>query len=216
MKKILFIAIVLLGLYSCSNKPNESNNTFTDNRDGKIYKTIKIGNQIWMAENLNYEAPKSFHYLLSNYSDNGREYIKEILKKPPESWTYYGYDVALSACPEGWHIPSMDEWIILKDNLKKSNMNDSTLLNGGSSGLNFLLLYYYNPFYKNDKKSITSTISIGNKFGELGMYWSSTDRGGQNGGKKIFTIFKTGENDFESIQENDKNEVGLSVRCVKD
>jgi uncharacterized protein (TIGR02145 family) len=71
--------------------------TLTDSRDNKTYRTIKIGNQIWMAENLRHEIPNAKCY--DNNSDNC-ERIGII---------YYWND-AKTICPFGWHLPSNAEW----------------------------------------------------------------------------------------------------------
>ena len=53
-KAVLFFALVLI-FSSCNKEENSGpEGTFTDSRDGKVYKTIKIGNQTWLAENLAY------------------------------------------------------------------------------------------------------------------------------------------------------------------
>ena len=72
-------------------------NTFTDPRDGKVYRTVKIGDQIWMAENLNFDCPGSKYY--DNDPENAEKYGR-----------LYNWEMANEICPPGWHLPSREEW----------------------------------------------------------------------------------------------------------
>ncbi len=82
---------------------------FTDPRDGHVYKTIKIGTQTWMAENLAW-----FPYITPTWPDPGYASPCYLVSK---NGVLYDHPAALTAAPAGWHLPSAAEWETLSNYL---------------------------------------------------------------------------------------------------
>ncbi|MFC2089647.1 FISUMP domain-containing protein [Bacteroidota bacterium] len=92
-----------------SSLPNEnlynSKFSFIDSRDENIYRIVEIGNQVWMAENLRYDAGiGSWFYENNTFYEATYGYL-------------YDWETAQSVCPAGWHLPSDVEWKELASNL---------------------------------------------------------------------------------------------------
>ena len=112
MKKSLLMAAlaaaVVGGALGCGGgrsgvKPAPpSVSTFTDTRDGKVYKIVQIGRQVWFAENLNYDAEGSVCY--ENSADSCAKYGR-----------LYDWNTAMKACPVGTRLPTDKEWTALTD-----------------------------------------------------------------------------------------------------
>jgi len=170
--------------------------TFTDVRDGKVYKTVVVGKQTWMAENLAFKTEESVCYdndasLCNKY---GRLYIA---------------DEALNACPQGWRLPTAQDWRILEttlgmpaDELDETGWRGTTegakLKVGGSSGFNATLGGKMTP------NGNFSGLDIN------GNYWSATkDANGYN-------YYRYVAKDKEQIGRLSMSGYAFSVRCIKE
>lgn len=168
MKKALWIltSVVMLSAAACKKNDKKEGevipaNHFKDIRDGNVYKTVVIGTQTWMAENLNYAADGSLCY------NNDEEKCKEYGR-------LYTQQQARTACPQGYRLPSEEDFQKLEKFLGMSEEDaekygsergtdeGTKLKEGGSSGFNAKLAGYY----------------INNKFdleNYMGTFWTSTE-----------------------------------------
>jgi len=180
----------------CKNGTVKNYDIIIDARDGKKYKTVVIGNQTWMAENLNYEA------------SSGSECNS---KKPANCDKYgrlYNWATAQVVCPSSWHLPSYDEWNALittvggaKTAGTKLKATSGWLYNGnGTDDFGFSAL----PGGYSDSGSNGSYfIDVGSS----GYWWTAT--AGNAYADEVYM------NSSVSVREIDKKYL-MSVRCVKD
>lgn len=131
MKKNNFIPLLLAGLElmtACTDSsssfetsevcPESGRGTFVDERDGQVYKYTTIGNQVWMAENLNYETDYSICYDNGDSDCNfwGRYYSLQENSNENGRLDYARVD---SVCPMGWHVPTKEDFSYVVDMMGK-------------------------------------------------------------------------------------------------
>jgi len=176
----------------------QEKSSFTDSRDGKTYKTVKIGTQTWIAENLAYKASSgcwAYHNDISIVAEYG--YL-------------YNCETAKNVCPAGWHLPSDDEWATLITYLGGDSVAGGKLKETGIT------------HWLNSNKGATNETGftalpggdhyIDGKFSSIrqtGCWWSSTIDGSMAWLRMLY-------NNYSYISRNVAiKEVGFSVRCVK-
>ena len=183
-----------------------TDNSFTDPRDGHVYKTITIGTQTWMAENLAYKTSNGCWAY-----NNDPSYVTIY-------GYYYNWESAKKVCPLGWHLPSEAEWSVLvnylggiKEAASKLHDNSSKLWEGpcadggnNSSGFSALPAKCCGPD------------GVVNQLGFDAMFWTSTDDWEKCAWYYILTMDFTGSS-CELQRSNMGYKVnGCSIRCIKD
>ncbi len=226
MRKIFLLAFALIGI-ACSDNgsdakefnpeevcPAGGNNaygmpnrgTFIDERDGQEYKYTTIGSQVWMAENLKYEAEYSA-------CDTGKENFCELYGR------YYSLQLNGSiaeslderfvdtVCPNGWHIPTIGEWTEMINVVGGFGRASAEVLNGkenwgftnypGQDACGFTVLpagFFMAP-----------NMDLGSE-GVNAIFWTSTEVE-----KGLISTIKFG---YETAVFNSMPK--MSVRCLKD
>jgi len=170
--------------------------------DGNEYETIQIGNQIWMAENLR-----------SNHDAEGNPVNRYCYENNPDFCTHYGglyewkflnvneaAESFTGICPEGWHIPSDEEWVVMLEYIGGLETAGSQLKNEDFRDFNIQLAGNFHSRLKNF-----------NFIEEIAYFWTSTEFSSQSAWMRM-----VGRNNKNATRSTVPKLYCLSVRCVKD
>jgi len=168
-----------------------------DSRDAQTYRTVKIGTQTWLAQNLNFKAAGSECY--DNKESNCAKYGR-----------LYNWEASLKACPVGWHLPSDDEWNALVafaggDKVAGKKLKAKSGWNKPSNGTDDFGFSALPGGIGNSDGLFTGDV------GDDGYWWSATEsytgnaygRNMRYGNSKVYNCY---------IGKS----LLLSVRCIKD
>jgi uncharacterized protein (TIGR02145 family) len=193
---------------------------FVDARDGKLYKTVTIGSQKWMAENLNYETEGSWCY--GNNTDNCARYGRLYLwREKMAGWTAGSHGV----CPSGWRLPTMSDWMTLA----KYAGGTGTYGDGGKAGTKLKSNNGWNDGGNGTNDFGFSALPGGYRatngtfsdIGKRGIWWTSSRTIGDCGfachTDKVAYRPAMGYNvDNVQIHEYENHDFSFSVRCIAD
>ena len=196
------------GAFNVHN-PAKTYGSMTD-QEGNVYKTIVIGNQEWMAENLKTSIYRNGEPISTNLTD---EEWQNTINTQIGAWVFYNNDSQFdcpfgklynwyavadprNVCPTGWHVPSDAEWTVLTNYAGGVEVAGGKMKSTGTQ-------YWYDP--NNDSTNETGFSGL------PGALWSSSD---------LETSFaynrELSYNDIYVIRSFNYKQTGSSVRCLRD
>lgn len=186
-----------------NNPPDNQTGTFTDSRDSKTYNWVKIGNQVWMAENLAYK-PRTVNYWVYNNNESNVAIYGYL----------YSWEIAQTVAPIGWHMPSKEEWQTLVNYSGGENKAYDKLLEKGTT--------HWNAPNSATNESGFTALAAGyfdqrdnsfNSLAYLTMFHSSSEYPGDSTSAMGLVL---NQNFQEASIEGRPKKLALSIRCVKD
>ncbi len=236
--KYLFVGLLMLN-YACTNKNDELNSS--KDQAGRVnidsaseekflspkpvfidgIKAVKIGNQVWMLDNLNVDTFRNGD--LIPHAETDKDWFNAGLEQKP-AWSYYdnndcygqygrlynffAVDDPRELAPKGWRIPTDEDWIRLKKNLK-DNFGDKLKSEAGwfndGSGTN-------ESGFTGYPGGIRDVGGLFSQYGFYGYWWTSSsiilDRG-----YTYYLVHDYGDQVFRGMVTK---RLGMSVRCIKD
>jgi len=214
--------------------PPPCGSDFIDSRDSKMYQTVKIGEQCWMAENLNVGTKingvddQTDNGTIEKYCYNNDEGSCDVYGGLYQWNEMMGYESSSSSdpsgvrgiCPSDWHVPSDAEWKELELYLGMSQSEvDNTIWRGTNQGDKLKSTSGWNSGGNGNNSSGFSALpgSSRNLIGEfhhkgsIAHYWSATELNNYDAWERMLFVY------YKDIGRDEDNEGnGFSVRCIRD
>jgi uncharacterized protein (TIGR02145 family) len=198
---VMSAAVALCVTFGCDNPIDDNGGGGGSGKGNDIanYKTVTIGNQTWMAENLDYKTGNSWCF--KDSSSYCRKYGR-----------LYDWETAMRACPSGWHLSSSEEWAELVEYVggasvagKKLKSKSGWYGNNGTDDYGFSALPGGRRF-----RDICD-------FGCYGFWWKAAEEDVMFGRPNYYGSITMHYSDerINMTEYSDKDE-GYSVRCVQD
>jgi len=195
-KKLWAVVLgAMLAVAGCGDSDEGGGGTDENVSESNTYtgQTVRIGNLTWMAENLNRNTSGSWCY--ANDLSNCRKYGR-----------LYTWDAAMSACPDGWRLPTQDDW----DDLAQAGGDISTAgtaLKSKAPDWDGTNDFGFSALPGGSRSSAGTFLGIGSS----GYWWTATDGGSSAGSARGQHMYSGRSNVPEHW--GDKAD-GFSVRCV--
>jgi uncharacterized protein (TIGR02145 family) len=221
-------------LHTCGlpnvHNPNLSYGSMTD-QEGNRYKTIVIGTQEWMAENLNSSIYRNGDAILTELSN--AEWANSV-NTQVGAWSYWNNDVTNACphgklynwyacvdtrhlCPVGWHVPTDSEWTVLTNYLGGESVSGGNMKTTGTLEAATGLWYSPNADATNSSGFSGTPAGFRNNnggFGYIGylLHWWSSSAVGTDFALSRYLGYSGGN----VLRVNSNVQAGFSVRCLRD
>jgi uncharacterized protein (TIGR02145 family) len=207
------------------HNPTKTYGSMTD-QQGNVYKTIIIGTQEWMAENLKTSIYRNGESIVTNLTDSEWQ---NTINTQIGAWAFYNNDSQYdcpygklynwysvtdprNVCPTGWHVPTDGEWATLKNYLGEDSIAGGKMKSTGFQ-------YWMSPNQEAANESGFSGLPGGNRFylgtyiaiGVAGYWWSSSEADTSSAWDNSISYVNG-----IAYQSNSFKQFGFSVRCLRD
>jgi len=209
MKSISIISFIfiLVSIFSCKKDSEPEIILICEDFDGYVYDTVRIGTQVWMAENL-----RTTHF--NNGDTLSYKYSIGAASRTYDFEPYgmlYSWDAIIDSrgiCPRGWHIPSQEEWYILRDYLGGWKVAGGKMKETGT-------VHWNEPNVGADNSTGFTALPCGNQGGGEGnwtCFGSTTEWDEIN---IFFASLSYSSAEFHSLNNN-RDFSYMSIRCIRD
>jgi uncharacterized protein (TIGR02145 family) len=228
ISEILHVNFKTANQHSCGDtnvhNPSKTYGTLTD-QQGNVYKTIMIGQQEWMAENLKTSIYRNGDAIANVIGNSQWQSLTA------GAWAFYNHDSQFECpygkfynwyavtdprrlCPAGWHVPANSEWVSLLNYLGGNSVAGGKMKTIGTQD-------WSSPNQGASNESGFSGLPGGvryangsfNFIGRYGRWWSNSQ---DNIAANAAFYLELDFNGNQAISESFNKRAGMSVRCVKD